>query len=138
MQTEAYVPHPSHSLLPFIIPPRRYPKVLRPPLCRKNRLAGARRGDVAQAGRKGSPERRFRRRGADRLPHPDRGGLACRPLVRGGSTPPAVVVRLALPSRIRDRRYVLGLHIPTPCYLVVDGVCHHLRCPRWVLKVRSR
>lgn len=87
---------------------RRYPKALRPPLGSKNRLAGARCSNLAQAGRKGSPKRRFRRRGADRLPHPDHGRLACRPLVYGGSTAPAVVIRLEVQSRIRDRWYVLG------------------------------
>jgi len=86
----------------------RYPKALRPPLGRKNRLAGARCSDLAQAGRKGSPKRGFRRRGADRLPHPDHGRLACRQLVCGESTAPAVAVRLEVPSRIRDHWYVTG------------------------------
>ncbi len=97
----------SHSLLSFNTT-RRHPKALRPPLCRKNRLAGARRSDLAQVGRKGSPERRFRRRSADRFPHPDHGRLACRQLVRGESTAPAVAARLALQSRLRDRWYALG------------------------------
>lgn len=148
VQTETYVHTPScgrgrgrsrghsHSR-PTPNTTRRYPKALRAPLRREDRLAGARCRVVAQAGREGPPKGRLRCGGAHRLPHPNHSWLARRALVRGGQTAPAVDVRLVGQSRVCCARHGGRQHVPSARHVGVDERRHRLRRPRRILEVCS-